>query len=221
MNPGLPAADTEFPDFFKSLEYCWWLSEQYRLRPAVPTINRLEQFYVEYPKNRMGHDFIDLDKPGYRLPTAGEWELACGVGTSTNRSFGSNDERLREYAWYASNSQNSTHPVAMTKPNESGLFDMLGNVSEWCLDLFQRDFPPTYQPELPMVDFADDRLSPYREYRGGSYDKESDELLTSIRNATSENKGFRSLGFRIARTYPPAVEPELPITDKQPQPATQ
>ena len=82
----------------------------------------------------LGGLVINYTKKGYRLPTEAEWEYACGTRTTSSYFFGNDTSQLKYYAWYAGNSLNTTHPVAMLFPNAWGLYDMAGNVAEWCND---------------------------------------------------------------------------------------
>jgi tRNA A-37 threonylcarbamoyl transferase component Bud32 len=96
----------------------------------------------------------------YRLPKEAEWEYACRAGTTTAYSFGDDPEKLGDHAWFKANSGDSTHEVGTRAANPWGLYDMHGNVSEWCDDYFKRSYDPD-SPEAAGV-------TPWRVLRGGS-----------------------------------------------------
>ena len=83
---------------------------------------------------------FDSTSNGYRLPTEAEWEYACKAGTSEIR-YGI----LASIAWYKNNSEHTTHPVGQKEPNAWGLYDMLGNVWEWCTDIYDESVYGTYR----------------------------------------------------------------------------
>ena len=109
----------------------------------------------------------DYPAGGYRLPTEAEWEYACRAGSEGPYDFGPPD-KLRQYAWFADNAGQKTHPVGQKKPNLWGLYDMYGNVSQWCEDVYS----PTYYRESAAVD-PRGPASPGRDVkrvlRGGSW----------------------------------------------------
>jgi formylglycine-generating enzyme required for sulfatase activity len=100
----------------------------------------------------------------YRLPTEAEWEYACRAGTTTRWFSGDDDAKVLEYAWCNANAHGMTHPVGEKKPNAWGLYDMHGNVNQWCSDWFGADFykqSPPRDPTGPSAGYA-------RVWRGGN-----------------------------------------------------
>jgi formylglycine-generating enzyme required for sulfatase activity len=122
----------------------------------------------------------------YRLPTEAEWEYACRAGSKTAYSFGDDPSKLDEYAWYVENTE-KPQPVGKKKPNAWGLYDMHGNVSEWCLDHYVADLYRTLAKEPPSrgpVVLPSAKEYPYVA-RGGSWDDDADRLRSAARLASN------------------------------------
>lgn len=123
--------------------------ERVRWRDAKEYCNersRLEGLSLCYNEKTVDWD-CDYSANGYRLPTEAEWEYAARAGTQGDYDFGSPD-KLRQYAWFAENSEEKTHVVGLKKPNAWGLYDLYGNVSNWCEDVYS----PTYYQDSPATD---------------------------------------------------------------------
>jgi len=130
----------------------------------------------------------------YRLPTEAEWEYACRAGTNTRFSFGDNDKQLNDYDWYDLNSARQTHWVATKQPNAWGIYDMHGNVSEWCQDWYGP------YPSGSVTDPAGPSSGLERVDRGGSAYHPVQECRSAFRFKRVPHSGGSITGFRLART---------------------
>lgn len=135
----------------------------------------------------------------YRLPTEAEWEYAARNGGGKEKWAGTDRKsELDEYAWYYNNSpKTGTHAVAGKEPNGLGLYDMMGNVWEWCSDLYDR----YYYENSPAKDPQGPSDGSSRVLRGGGWKSKPDHLRTVDRNDfIPTSKKFANIGFRLART---------------------
>jgi formylglycine-generating enzyme required for sulfatase activity len=125
----------------------------------------------------------------YRLPTEAEWEYACRAGTTTAYHFGCDATQLGDYAWHAGSSGGRTHPVRTLRPNAWGLYDMYGNVWEWCADIYDAN----YYSRSPTLDPFSIRGSDERVLRGGGWA----ETFGDGRWCRSAARGYRSPNTRL------------------------
>jgi len=184
--------------WYMAAEYCNWLSKQ----EGLP-----EKEWCYEPNHdgryeegmKPASDF--LRRTGYRLPTEAEFEYTCRAGAITRRHYGDSEELLGKYCWYLNNSGNRSRPVGSLKPNDLGLFDMHGNVFNWCEDCVAT-YPPVQGAEA-IVDKADgsavsDKLS--RLLRGGAFQQLPGEVRCARRGASLPRYRTFPMGFRPART---------------------
>ena len=184
--------------WFRAAEYCNWLSRV----EGIP-----EDQWVYAPNSageyaggmRIKESHLELS--GYRLPTEAEWEFACRAGSLTRRYYGDTDTLLDRYAWYADNSQRRTMPVGSLIPNRFGLFDMHGNVREWCGN---RYLPyPADSTNTPVDDIVagqivlDNEPRPLRSY---SYIINDINVRSANRLGYLPSNESHYIGFRPART---------------------
>ena len=125
----------------------------------------------------------------YRLPTEAEWEYACRAGTTTTFFFGDDPKQLKEYAWYVDSSEETTHKVGTKKPNPWGLHDMYGNVMEWCMDYYDKDYyttvaknKPALSPVLIPTEYRFSHVA-----RGGSWADEVAECRSAARRGSEKS----------------------------------
>jgi formylglycine-generating enzyme required for sulfatase activity len=144
----------------------------------------------------------NFEANGYRLPTEAEWEYACRAGSTTNYGFGNDARRLKTYTWFAGNSSGRTKPVGQKKPNLWGLYDMHGNVAEWCNDYYSKDYyknSPQKNPKGPPK--GEERV-----LRGGAWNSKADSLRSSSRasDPSIDDTCLASdaIGFRCVRQNP-------------------
>ena len=133
----------------------------------------------------------EKEKKRYRLPTEAEWEYACRAGTTTAYYSGGNEAALAAAGWYLRNSGNQSHPVGRKKPNRWGLYDMHGNVSEWCAERPDGDRGDSTSAQLDGEEKA------LRDLRGGSWGLNAGECRSASRLSNAGTFRYFDLGLRV------------------------
>lgn len=158
--------------------------------PAVAMTQHAANKYCEWLSAKTGHF--------YRLPTEAEWEYACRAGTTNAYSYGDNPAKLADYAWFFDNSRSKYQKVGRKKPNAWGLYDMHGNVSEWCLDQYDPNFYGQQKGELSLNPWNKATQAYPHVVRGGSWDDDPEQLRSAARA-----KSDRS--WKTDPTLPPTI----------------
>ncbi len=168
----------------QAVRYCNARSEKEGLKPC-------------YDEDTWACDFT---ANGYRLPTEAEWEYACRAGTTTKHSFGDDPQTLKSHAWFKANSDKKTHPVGAKTPNPWGLWDMYGNVAEWCNDWYAED----YYRSSPHNDPRGPDTGTKRVLRGGAWTSPPEKCSSVYRMSDAPALpdvclGYDDYGFRCVR----------------------
>ena len=192
------SSPTRNQTWYDAVKFCNQLSKQ-------EGISEEQWCYIPNPSGEYAEgmevkeNFLELT--GYRLPTAPEWEYACRAHSVCSRYYGSSLRLLSQYAWYALNSDSQRHPAGRLKPNNFGLFDMHGNVNEWCHDI---NVTPSDASNAGSEDLchvgsvlnADERV-----LRGGSFQDIASFQRSADVNSNNPDAINKSNGFRVVRTY--------------------
>ncbi len=162
---------------------------------AVKFCNKLSEREKLTPFYRIDDNEVTVvDGNGYRLQTEAEWEYACRAKSTTLYPFGDDADKLGEHAWHSSNSESKTHPVGQKLPNDWGLYDMLGNVLEWCADWCDEK----YHSSSPATDPRGLPRSSHRVVRGGSWGRAPRYCRPADRDGGMPATRNNDLGFRVS-----------------------
>ena len=187
----------EYMTWFDAVEFCIKLNQRESLNGYTMT-NRTPA--TGYPITSATVTWTDDQYfNGYRLPTEAEWEYACRAGTTTAWSFGNTQSQLGNYVWYGANGSGMSHQVGLKLANPWGLFDMHGNVREWCWDLTPRASVTADQTNPKGASSGTSHV-----FRSSTYSCEANNTWSSGINGyyTSFDVRSANLGFRIVRNQP-------------------
>jgi formylglycine-generating enzyme required for sulfatase activity len=181
--------------WFDAVEFCNKLSENEGLEKVYTFTSRTPA--TGYPITNLAGLAADFNKNGYRLPSEAQWEYACRAGTTEaynneNNSY-TNAASVGAVAWYTSNSGNKTHQVGLKDPNAWGLYDMHGNVFEWCRDWYG-SYSSVITTDPPGPNTGTDRVM-----RGGGWDDRAQDVRSALRYSERPNTRNNNTGFRVVR----------------------
>lgn len=183
-NPGFFQKDNEpvtCLSWYDAVEYCNYMSRKMGLTPCY---------------TRKGNSVtFDIKANGYRLPTAAEWEYAARGGAKTKGTKYAGSNSAAGVAWYDRNSGKRTHPVGTKSPNELGLYDMTGNVAEWCYDWFDQ----YYYLQSPLKNPTGPKTGRCRAMRGGGWYTRARNSRPTQRFARLPGEASTFSGLRLVR----------------------
>ncbi|MBM3296697.1 MAG: formylglycine-generating enzyme family protein, partial [Candidatus Aminicenantes bacterium] len=160
--------------------------------------NPVEQVHWNDCRNFLARLKSKLSGLTPRLPTEAEWEYACRAGSTGAYHFGDRAADLKAYAWYEANSKKTTHPVGGKLPNAWGVYDMHGNVYEWCADLYDGSYYLSVTGENPQGPSE----GAGRVARGGAWSFYAQNCRSAKRFWNEPGYKFSNLGFRVVLELP-------------------
>ena len=169
---------------------------------ATCPVNNLSWLNIQLLIDRLNH----VTGKRFRLPTEAEWEYAARGGNRSRGFLFSGSNSIEKVAWYAGNAGNRSHPVAQKAPNELGLYDMTGNLWEFCLDNMSSNIYARHQQlqgdqprvnPLHLVEASDPRRMVIKVQRGGGYEFQAEESQVYRRDGASNNVRMPDIGFRL------------------------
>ena len=172
--------------WYDAAHYCNWLSEK----------NGLQKVY-DFQKDTLT---IDLSANGYRLPTEAEWEYAARGGHHLEKDREGNlyagEGNINALGWYSGNANRHVHPVGLKRANSLGIYDLTGNVWEWCHDWYDKNYyAQTRNAENP----PGPTFGEYRSLRGGAWNNSGKHCRVASRSSRYPDFRDGSVGFRVAR----------------------
>jgi formylglycine-generating enzyme required for sulfatase activity len=174
-------------NWYNAVAYCNWQSERAGLTPCY----KLARLATE----------CDFSANGYRLPTEAEWEYAARGGPRSEGYIHAGSDNVDDVAWYGENSGGQTQPVGQKQPNELGLYDMSGNLWDWCWDWYGRDYyasSPASDPTGPPR--GSGYMGQQKVLRGGNYLGEPSELRVTRRGFDGPDYEVEGSAIRVVRT---------------------
>lgn len=184
-------------DWLGAVSYCRWLSDQTRISPKNVCYAELSSIRLDGTGQPIAQP-LALEGVGFRLPTEVEWEIACRGNTRSAFSFGNDEELLGNYAWMSANSGDWCKPIGTLRPNPRGLFDVHGNLWEWCHNWEVREGRTSDSTEY---------LNPGA--RSGAWFSSAFSIRSAFRASFEPAMRLNGLGFRVAAVPTTEADPVM------------
>lgn len=169
-----------------AIKYCNWLSKRFGYEPV---------YDLEIDSSGMRINSVNWDADGFRLPTEAEWEYVAKGGSKSQGYAYTGSNKPEEVAWFSENSDNSPHEIGTLKPNELGIYDILGNAWEWCWDIYDASYYSKSEETDPRgPDKGDNRV-----YRGGNFESKAEFIRITRRFNLSPRMKTGLVGIRLVQ----------------------